>query len=84
MYSVFLSLWPMKTLDPDSLALILKMAEGVVVFVFASKFVFTWVIPIVCLCACACSCACTSLMKTRLDLRKACYISTGVVEEAGF
>ena len=25
-----------------------------------------------------------SLMKTRLNLRKACYIATGVVEGAGF
>ena len=43
--------WPMKTLDPDYLApeQFSKMAEGV--FVFASNFVFTWVIPIASVCA---------------------------------
>ena len=87
--------WPMKTLDPDYLASkqFSKMAEGVGDFAcFASSFVFTWVISIACVCACASFyhllffylLVLASLMKTSLNLRKACYIATGVVEGAGF
>jgi len=53
--------WPVKTLDPDYLAPIQlsKMAEGqmiLLVLVFASHFVFTWVNPISCVCACPYAC----------------------------
>jgi len=54
----------MKTLDPDYLALkqVSKVAEGsdnfLLVRVFKSNFVFTWLIAIVCVCVCACACAC--------------------------
>ena len=59
--------WPMKSLDPDHLApkQFSKMPESSVrmillVLVFASNFVFTWVIPIACVCARVCACTCVA------------------------
>ena len=46
--------WPIKTLDPDYVApkqfFVLMI---LLVLVFTSNFVFTWVIPTACACACA-------------------------------
>ena len=51
--------WPVKTLDKDYLATKQFGMFGLFCLcfnVFASNFIFTWVIPIACVCACACAC----------------------------
>ena len=54
-YHTWLSL-AKKTMDPGYLEL--NSLEGLLVLVFASNFVSTWVIPNACICACACDCVC--------------------------
>ena len=79
--SRILSFWPVKTLDPDYLApnQFGKLGWVACMLVFASNFVFTWVItPVACVCACACD------AKTRLKGYRMVPFNLKVLAKFGF